>query len=673
MQHRMTTWWIRWEDLNWPTPDNVDKIKRRAEAFAKADVSAAIIFGAHFRWDFLPMFPLLHDYMATVAEELHKYDIKLFDHHSVNLVHRYRTREEMRRVMRDSGPHLPWCPTWDAAANWEYEGHRLNDWRMIDVKTGKPLYLPQYTGEGFCHRNPDFIDGYRSYVRQLIADTNIDGLSADDPMYYAGLNACGCKYCRAELKRRSGMDLPAITDQSFWGNWDNPAWHHWIDLRQEATGEFYEKLVQDLPDGFMLTGCGSNSATGTAVRNGTDARQFLRGCNYVNLEMNGNTPPYKKDPATVNCNIPFRLTTASHHQAAARERGARAFNTGFAHVPETANICWAVSKVLGADAWIMALKPRLGLPQRILDTLPDEEDIVGQAFGFEKAHPELFRGDFVGQLGVYFSEETRDHTLYGILNSGYSKDFQDALIDLFRNGLCPHTVFTFPETPEQYPVILIPSAVRMTDGEQAAMEGYLTAGGKVIVTGPTPISGCNHKWKLPNRYEGDPTELFPSCPDGIKPMLPKWFSEPLPNSGDDDGWQMPREGIFYNPVRCPGDLSDLCRRFAKPLPVELVTHRGYLSTVFETEDAYIMHILAEDYDTDIDHKLDEMRFHRSRVNFINKVTPIGIDGVLELKTKTAPQVYTPFSQEANRIMEEPGRCTVTLPEDCAYAILEFKK
>ena len=651
----------------------MDKVKRRAEAFSKADVSAAVIFGAHFRWDFLPMFPLLHDYIATVAEELHKYGIKLFDHHSVNLVHRYRTREEMRHVMRDSGPHLPWCPTWDAAANWEYQGHRLNDWRMLDVKNGQPLYLPQYTGEGFCHRNPDFIEGYRAYVRQLIADTNIDGLSADDPMYYAGLNACGCAHCRAELKRRSGIDLPPVTDQSFWGNWDNPAWHHWIDLRQDATGEFYEQLMQDLPDGFMLTGCGSNSATGTAVRNGTDARQFLRGCNYVNLEMNGNTPPYKQDPVTVNKDVPFRLTTASHHQAAGRERGARAFNTGFAHVPETANICWAVSKVLGADAWIMALKPRLGLPQHILDTLPDEEDIVGQAFGFEKNHKALFRGDFVGQLGVYFSEETRDHTLYGFLNSGYSRDFQNALIDLFRNGLCPHTVFAFPETPERYPVILIPGAARMTGEEQTAMERYLAAGGKVIVTGPTPIAGCSHSWKLPNRYEEDPMALFPTCPNGIKPVAPAWYSAPLPDSGDPEGWQTPREGLYYNPARCPADLSLLCSRFAKPLPVKVLQYKGYLCTVFEREDAFVLHLLAEDYDTDIDHKLDEMRFHRSRVNFINKVTPVGIERTLKLQTDKTPVVYTPFHREQATVERQGEAFTVTLPENCAYAIVEIQK
>ena len=230
-RNRIATWWITWEDLNWPDHDNMDKIKARAEGLAKADVTAAMLFGTHFRWDWLPVFPLLHDYIATVGEELHKNGVKLFDHHSVNLVHRYSTREEMRHVMLDSGPHLPFSPTWEAAASWQYKGKYLNDWRMIDVKTGKPLYLAQYTGEGFCHRNPEFREAYKDYVKNLIADTGIDGLSADDPMYYAKFNACGCKYCRAELKRRSGIDLPPVEDLSFWGNWDNPDYQHFEYIR----------------------------------------------------------------------------------------------------------------------------------------------------------------------------------------------------------------------------------------------------------------------------------------------------------------------------------------------------------------------------------------------------------------------------------------------------------
>ena len=93
-----------------------NKIKRRAEEAAKANVTTAVLFGAHFRWDYLPYFELLHDHIAATAEEFHKYGIELYDRHSVNLIHRYDTREEMRHVMLHSGPHIPFSPSREAAA-----------------------------------------------------------------------------------------------------------------------------------------------------------------------------------------------------------------------------------------------------------------------------------------------------------------------------------------------------------------------------------------------------------------------------------------------------------------------------------------------------------------------------------------------------------------------------
>ena len=356
---RMATWWMHWPDLQWPDSDNLDRIKMRAEGFAKADVTAAVFFGAHFRWDFLPVFPLLHDYIATVAEELHKNGVKLFDHHSVNLAHRYSTREEMRRVMLHSGPHLPFSPTFEAAKTWQYKDHYLNDWRMLDVKSGKPLWFPQYTAEGFCHRNPEFREAYQDYAKNLVAETGIDGLSADDAMYFMHYNACGCRYCRQALRERAGIDLPEAADRSFWGNWENPAWLSWLDLRFEASGAFYAGLRSVLPENFTLTGCGANSASARALMSASDARTFLGGWNYVNMEMSGNTPPYKQDRLTTNTPVSQRLVNASHHQAAAREKGVGAFCTGFSHSTAQSNVVWAVSKLLGADAWIGTLKTRL--------------------------------------------------------------------------------------------------------------------------------------------------------------------------------------------------------------------------------------------------------------------------------------------------------------------------
>lgn len=673
---RIATWWMHWPDLQWPDADNHDKIKAKAEGFAEAGVSAAMFFGAHFRWDFLPVFPLLHDYIATVAEELHKYGIKLFDHHSVNLAHRYSTREEMRRVMVDSGPHLPFSPTFEAAKTWQYKGKYLNDWRMLDVKTGQPLWFPQYTAEGFCHRNPEFREAYQDYAKYLVSETGIDGLSADDAMYFMHHNACGCKYCREELQRRAGIDLPPVEDTSFWGNWDHPAWHHWLDLRFDAAGEFYEQLRGVLPESFMLTGCGANSASATALMSATDARTFLRGWNYVNMEMSGNTPPYKHDKLTANVPVAERLVNASHHQAAAREKGTGAFSTGFAHSEKQANVVWAVSKMLGADAWIGTLKTRLGLPWHILNTLPSEQDIVGQAFRFEKSHTELFAGESVGQLGVYFSYETRNHTLYGGLNQGYFRDYNDILRLLFQNGVNPHTVFSFPESKDAYPLIILAGVARMTDAETAAMERYLAAGGTVLALGPTPIEGCVHTWQLPNRVDASPEDFFSTVPDGIHVRKPAWFlNTKIPAPQDPPVWQQPREGLLYHPAR-PGDMDknsllEQVKQFLRPMPVTVLEARGYLSTMLRDEAGITLQLVAEDYDVDIDHELDAIRVHRSRVNLLTDIAPAGVDRAICVETDVAPTVYTPFSGEAAQVSMDGNRCHITLPENCAYALLRF--
>jgi len=463
---RIINWWLTWEDLNWPSVDIQNKIKRRAEAAAQANVTTAILYAAHFRWDYLPYFTLLHDHIAATCEELHKYGIELYDRHSINLIHRYDTREEMRRVMLHSGPHIPLCPSREAAACWEYKGKRLNDWRMIDVKTRDVLYYPQYASEGFCYRNPDFIEAYADYAKNLIADTGIDGLATEDPVHYMQLSSCACPHCRAELKRRTGIDLPAIDDRSFWGNWDNPAWHQWLDLRLEAGKEFFQKLVPHLPKDFPLTTCGQNSASNSSLPLACDAARYTEGgSNYIHMEMSGNTPPYKADPVTVNVPVASRMVGFSHHQAVARENGIRSFSTGYGFTEHSANIIWALNKLLDVDCCFSTLKARLGLPEHILKTLPDEPEVVKHAYTFEKDHPELFSGETIAQVGVFFSYETRNNTMFGSLNHGYYRDYSETLRLLSNAGISFHTLLQLPAAAKTYPVIVLPSVARMTQEE----------------------------------------------------------------------------------------------------------------------------------------------------------------------------------------------------------------
>ena len=676
---RLINWWMTWNDINWPNHDGMERIKRRAEKAAKADVTTAILFGAHFRWDFLPYFTLLHDHIAAIAEELHKYGIELYDRHSVNLIHRYDTREEMRHVMLHSGPHLPFSPSREAAASWEYKGKRLNDWRMIDVRDGSVLYYPQYAAEGFCYNNPDYLDAYCDYAKNLVAETGIDGLAAEDSDHYMHFISCACPHCKAEFKKRTGMDLPPIENRDFWGNWDNPAWIAWIDMRYDTGREFLRRVSNVLPKDFPLTTCGANSASYSAVGKACDARVFISGgSNYVHSEMSGNTPPYKHDPVTANISIPDRMVNFSHHQAVARENGIRSFSTGYGFTEPSANIIWAVNKVLDTDCLFSTLKARLGLPDHMLNELPDEADVIGKAFGFEKEHPELFSGEQIAQIGVYFSDETRDHTCFGNLKKGYYKDYARTLRELFSAGISAHTVFSFPQNADEYPAMVISSVAAMKQDELEAMRRYIANGGKVIVSGPTPIEECKNGWKLISRPDIEkPEDFFDTIAYGVWHKHAEWIlNTDVTPCSDACEWKNVAEGIFYNPCRvgegAEGGMVELCEKYSKKFPVRIVESNGYLITVFKSDKGIIVHMLAEDYDTDIDHHLDEIRFHRSRVNFVNKVEPVGVSRSVRLESKTAPKVFTPFNSEDTVVADCENGYDITLPEKTSYAILYFE-
>ena len=107
------------------------------------------------------------------------------------------------------------------------------------------------------------------------------------------------------------------------------------------------------------------------------------------------------------------------------------------------------------------------------------------------------------------------------------------------------------------------------------------------------------------------------------------------------------------------------------MPICVKDARGYLIAMFESPSGITVHLLAEDFDTDIDHRLDEMRFHRSRVNYINKAIPTGVTNTLLLQADTAPTVYLPLTAGRAEVTRTRGGYTVQLPHNTPYAILHF--
>jgi len=517
-RYRAVSWWLTWDDLTWPNSELMDKVRRRADQCAAGGVNCCLIFGAHFRWDFMPLWARLHDELRCIADELHQRNILLFDHHSSVLTHRPRNREEARNIWERNRHHVPFYPSCEEAVTWRFNGSPMNDWRMLDVETGEPIYLRTYNAEQYCMNHPVFCAAYGQYVKRLLAETGIDGLMSDDQIYYADWRACACTHCRERFKREYGHNLPPVSGAGFWGNRRSNAFRDWITMRFRSSGDFLAGVKAALPAGFPLLTCCSSSDSQALPAFGMSYQDFIEHSNHVLLEMVGSTPSLA---GTWDERIPSQLL----HLGIARDHRAPCFGLGYGFFPDTAFFIWAVNKFLGSDCWFSTLKGRLNASQAELAQLADDSDLVGEGYRWEKAHPQLFTGDMDTDVAVFFSRATRDY--YGQVAGDYAGDYSATCLSLTRAGITCDVVTGIPECG-RLRRLLLSSVMCLSALQRQRLAKFMEAGGTVIATGPT--GHCDERanpvamaWL---EDFGVPVELIePSRPGGFPPY--KHFNPPV--------------------------------------------------------------------------------------------------------------------------------------------------
>ena len=517
-RYRAVSWWLTWEDLTWPNEALMDKIRRRADSCSASGVNCCIVFGAHFRWDFMPLWGRVHDLLRFTGDELHQRQIVLFDHHSSVLTHRPRNPEEALNIWRRNRHHVPFYPSNETAATWQFNGSRLNDWRMIDVETGQPVYLPAYNAEQFCMNNSAFREAYGQYLKRLRIETGIDGLMSDDGIFYAGWRACACDHCRKRFQKEYGRSLPPVSDAGFWGNRRSEAFRDWIEMRFRTCGDFLADVQKDLPPGFPLLSCCSSSDDQAMSACGMSYQDFIRSCNLVMLEMNGSTP---STAGTWDNRIPSQLL----HLGIARDHHAACFGLGYGFFPDTAFFIWALNKFLGSDSWFSSLKGRLNAAPEELAALADDSELVEEGYRWEKTRAPLFTGEVDTDIAVFFSRDTRD--FYGECPEDYVKDYQASCLELMRSGLSFDVVTDIPQVWKRRRLVLS-SAVCLSGDQRLRLRQFLEGGGTVIATGPTGQydQRANPVSKTWLRDFGVSVELAePSRPGGFPPY--QNFKQPM--------------------------------------------------------------------------------------------------------------------------------------------------
>ena len=470
--YRMASWWLLWEDLIFPENGIEEKVVRRAEKFKAAGIDAVVIFGCHFRWDFIYNWERLHHLLSFIVDTCHKQEIKVFDHHSANMTHRVGTLEEYRNINMKNRHHVPVFPSREFASSITFNGNKLDDFRMLSVQDGKPCCLDTYNAEIFCMNNNEFVAAYKKYVEKLL-QTGIDGLMCDDIFYYPSWNACGCKHCRKKFRNKYGHNLPPANDNNFWGNYESPEFKDWMNMRFHDPLDFLTVVKETVGNDFPLMSCCSSSSLKSLDGNGLNAGIMSKSLNHIMLEICGEIITEKSDYSK-------RLPDLMLHKAIAKNKGIPNINLGYAHNPDSAFIVWAINKMFASNPWISTLTGRFNVPEEIRKDIPDEADIIREAYNFEKHHEDLFCGESAADLAVLFS---LDNLLYnGCAQSSYSQPWHDTVIGLFKQNIQFDVVLNIP-APDEYPVLLLVNFDCVSSETGCRLRDYMKNGGTVIAVG----------------------------------------------------------------------------------------------------------------------------------------------------------------------------------------------
>lgn len=385
---RAASWWVTIEDLQWSQKTIVDKIKRRAAAFAEAKIDTALNYGWHIRFDFSNYFGQLHGYLASAAEELHKYNIKFMDHYSCNHVERPRGDVEFKKLQRGQRHHVLLFHDPIAAEHAQYEGHYFKDICEVDIRDGSRGYARQYQMETFCHNNPGFLDMHAKYLQRLMKEVPLDGIEVDDMCNYAGLTTCACQHCRSRFRKDYGHEIPAFGDKAFWGdttkpmlqwgNYENPVFRDWLRTKTDAIVD-HVKLVKSIVGNIPLMSCCSSSGPVTLNAISLDLEKMAPGLDFFMLENVG-TNVRSVDWVRMDAE-------AMNQKDIADKRGAApAMALSYTIYEKGGYFGWALSRYWGVANWSSTHNQRL--EEDPADAM-EMEDVISPSNKWEFKHSDL--------------------------------------------------------------------------------------------------------------------------------------------------------------------------------------------------------------------------------------------------------------------------------------------
>ncbi len=671
MHYRTISCRLSWEDLDFPNSGIKKKFLDRAKADHEAGVEMVMIFGFHFRWDFLCCFETVHALVKFIADAYHTYGIKVMEHHSAVLTHRPRNWDGREHTFQYNHHHVPFTPDREVAARLSYNGSLINSWREIRVDDNTPVFVDCYQAENYCPNNPDFQKAYQAYVTRLFQETGVDGLMCDDVCRYAHWAACGCEHCRSSFRQLTGRALPGANDWEFWGNFDNPDFRCWVEFRYTVGRDFLAGVRRAMPPGTLLTTCCSKSSRKNSDADALDLAIWQPAINAVMLEMCGNIT------GTGPRSMIQRVPDVMLHHTIGRTLHGPVLGMGHAYYPDEAFLVWSFNRFFNNDVWIGSHKARLGVDYEEQKKLPDEAEMAKEAYLYEKRHQELFEVDDLTPLGVYYSPASRSFN--GDSWEDYVTGFHDTIRALYSSDQ-PFAVTPMVPDPKQIPFLLLTDCDCLSDGELAALENYRANGGTLLISGlfgnrdahgalrKTPaltIYGLSQQLPEVARELPAKQRFFDQFGWGeIHRDIPPEVAFSGKLSPKCEGFHLLAERLWWTPLRAHDAanrekiIAAIITRIPEA-PLQVKTPKQLRYRLYKAKnDGYVIHFMPTDL-TSVPHEY--LRFQGKGDPVIREVHYTELTGTIELKGDfQQATLFTPDKTEPISLPVNQGQTTIRL-------------
>lgn len=434
--------------------DDPEALGKYFEQQRQRRANTLLLSGLHSRHTYFNHIERGQQSIIKLAQEAHKHDMKLIDHHDVTLL-------------------------------WNLDGgFRILAERLPEVTRNIHNQLPGYQ---LCIMNPDFRKRYTAYILELVKG-GVDGFMLDEAHFFP--DCCSCQYCREQFYKDTNWHIPVNELDAFFGK--NPTelkliWQKW---RKQKVGDWWVEMRQAIntvnPSVSLLVYSTHYGFTDrwAPLRLGADLFEDARGADFIGTE------------------IMSRNILRSSRTIPGYRRAKNLMRTAYGYPIwgliqqqpdwDGAYFGWAMVNMHGQAVWVSHPSKESGSKAFL--------DFTQENMRSDLAVPE-------SKIALLFSSPSRDFAPVGALLGELFGTAQT--LDMMH---IPYSIIgqmsLKPEVLSAYKVLIVGGCSCLSDAEVAAVKEFARNGGTVLITGNSGVYDENGRQRQVWAFE----DIFKQAP-----------------------------------------------------------------------------------------------------------------------------------------------------------------